>query len=195
MKHLGLFALVLVVTPSLHAGDWPQFRGPYFNGSTDEKNLPSSWSLTENIAWTAELPVVGGRREVLLRQTGGSPFVTAAEVGEAKVGALTEFQARQQVLREVLLKRVDALSFRFVGAGHMQGANDGGSVSIREKVEFAAEFFGEDFLSRETDQAVRQDCGSAGNTTRRWDKRLPPGVATTSKGSRPRGFTAAGRCE
>ncbi len=56
MKCLGVLPLVLVVTPFFYAGDWPQFRGPFFNGSTDEKNLPSSWSQTENIAWTAELP-------------------------------------------------------------------------------------------------------------------------------------------
>lgn len=49
---LGLVA----VTSFVRAGDWPHFRGPSFNGSTDETNLPSRWSLTENIAWTAELP-------------------------------------------------------------------------------------------------------------------------------------------
>ena len=53
VKNLGL-ALVLMSTVS--AGEWPQFRGPFFNGSTDETNLPSSWSATENIAWTADLP-------------------------------------------------------------------------------------------------------------------------------------------
>ncbi len=51
----GLLAL-LAVTSFARATDWPHFRGPFFNGSTDEKDLPSSWSLTENIAWTAELP-------------------------------------------------------------------------------------------------------------------------------------------
>lgn len=34
----------------------PQWRGPYFNGSTDEKNLPSDWSKTDNIAWSVDLP-------------------------------------------------------------------------------------------------------------------------------------------
>ena len=29
--------------------------GPYFNGSTDEKDLPSNWSQTENIAWSVDL--------------------------------------------------------------------------------------------------------------------------------------------
>jgi outer membrane protein assembly factor BamB len=38
------------------AGDWPHWRGPFFNGSSDEKNLPSQWSTSENIAWSADLP-------------------------------------------------------------------------------------------------------------------------------------------
>jgi outer membrane protein assembly factor BamB len=38
------------------AENWPQWRGPFFNGSTTEQNLPSSWSKTENVLWTAPLP-------------------------------------------------------------------------------------------------------------------------------------------
>ena len=41
---------------AVHAGDWPHWRGPFFNGSSDEKNLPSQWSTSENIAWSADLP-------------------------------------------------------------------------------------------------------------------------------------------
>jgi outer membrane protein assembly factor BamB len=36
-------------------GDWANWRGPYYNGSTDEKGLPSSWSQTEGIAWSVDL--------------------------------------------------------------------------------------------------------------------------------------------
>ncbi|HLU48770.1 MAG TPA: PQQ-binding-like beta-propeller repeat protein, partial [Planctomycetota bacterium] len=38
------------------ASDWPHFRGPFYNGSTDEKGLPDNFSLTENVAWEAPLP-------------------------------------------------------------------------------------------------------------------------------------------
>lgn len=38
------------------AGEWPHWRGPNFNGSTDERNLPTAWSRTEGIAWSADLP-------------------------------------------------------------------------------------------------------------------------------------------
>ena len=60
----GRFVLVsLAVLPSVASAlepnlkeEWPQWRGPYFNGSTDEKDLPSKWSKTENIAWSVGLP-------------------------------------------------------------------------------------------------------------------------------------------
>jgi outer membrane protein assembly factor BamB len=55
MVVVRILAVVLVAISSLEAGNWPQFRGPFFNGSTDEKNLPSTWSA-EEVAWTAELP-------------------------------------------------------------------------------------------------------------------------------------------
>jgi outer membrane protein assembly factor BamB len=38
------------------AENWPQWRGPFFNGSTTETNLPATWSKTENVLWTAPLP-------------------------------------------------------------------------------------------------------------------------------------------
>src|SRR5207249_4638584 len=51
------FALVLSVSAlSTAAANWPNWRGPNFNGSSPEKNLPAEWSKTENIAWQAELP-------------------------------------------------------------------------------------------------------------------------------------------
>lgn len=38
------------------AADWPQWRGPSFNGSTDERNLPVTWSKTEGVRWSLDLP-------------------------------------------------------------------------------------------------------------------------------------------
>ena len=61
MKYRSILALALTVcvsvaAGSVRAGDWPQWRGPNFNGSSDEKNLPSDWSRTENVAWSVALP-------------------------------------------------------------------------------------------------------------------------------------------
>jgi outer membrane protein assembly factor BamB len=54
---LATMTLLLISAASaVHASDWPHWRGPFFNGSSDEHNLPSQWSLKENIAWSAKLP-------------------------------------------------------------------------------------------------------------------------------------------
>lgn len=54
---LAAIGLVLLLQPpSSPAENWPQWRGPFFNGSTTEKNLPSTWSKTENVRWVTPLP-------------------------------------------------------------------------------------------------------------------------------------------
>jgi outer membrane protein assembly factor BamB len=56
MRVFCKFLVLIVVCSAARAEDWPHWRGPYFNGSTDEKNLPSDWSQTEGIAWSVDLP-------------------------------------------------------------------------------------------------------------------------------------------
>jgi len=78
-KYCTFLVFVLVAVSVARAGDWPQWRGPYFNGSTDEKNLPSNWSSprgslrrTDNVAWSVDLagssaatPIIWGDRVFL----------------------------------------------------------------------------------------------------------------------------------
>ena len=61
-----LALLILLSASSVHATDWPQWRGPLFNGSTDEQNLPSEWSRTENVAWSADLSGVAASTPVVV---------------------------------------------------------------------------------------------------------------------------------
>jgi outer membrane protein assembly factor BamB len=57
MRTISAFAgFSLLITLSLRAENWPHWRGPYFNGSSTEKNLPTQFSKTENVRWTAPLP-------------------------------------------------------------------------------------------------------------------------------------------
>jgi len=67
--------IATLATPTLTwARDWPQWRGPFFNGSTDETNLPASWGETENIAWISPLPGPGGATPVICN---GRVFVSS----------------------------------------------------------------------------------------------------------------------
>lgn len=56
LSYSKLLVTVLLGASMACAGEWPHWRGPNFNGSTDEKNLPTEWSRTEGIAWSADLP-------------------------------------------------------------------------------------------------------------------------------------------
>lgn len=41
------------------AENWPCFRGPTGQGVSQEKNLPLTWSLRENLAWRTQIPGIG----------------------------------------------------------------------------------------------------------------------------------------
>lgn len=69
-----LAVLLLVLSLPALATDWPQWRGPFFNGSTDETDLPTSWSATENIAWVRPLPGPSGATPVI---SNGKVFIAS----------------------------------------------------------------------------------------------------------------------
>ena len=80
-----ILAFVGVSVPSLRATDWAQWRGPFFNGSTDEKNLPSTWSETENIAWTVDLPGDGPGTPIIC---GDRVFLSGVDVAKDMLQAM-----------------------------------------------------------------------------------------------------------
>ena len=59
---LGALALGSVCAK---AENWPQWRGPNFNGSTSEQDLPIQWSKNENIAWATPLPGYSGATPIV----------------------------------------------------------------------------------------------------------------------------------
>jgi outer membrane protein assembly factor BamB len=78
------FLLVFSLTSAAEASDWPQFRGPFFNGSSDEKGLPLKWSQTENVVWTATLPGPSAATPVVW---GDRVFVSTADVSSDALAA------------------------------------------------------------------------------------------------------------
>jgi outer membrane protein assembly factor BamB len=67
-------ALAMAVGATVSAADWPQWRGPHGSGIADEKNLPQTWSATDNIAWKASLGGVGVSSPIV---SGNMVFVTS----------------------------------------------------------------------------------------------------------------------
>jgi outer membrane protein assembly factor BamB len=60
MVVLGLFA------QNSSADDWPQFRGPGSLGISQVKNLPVTWSDTENLIWKTAMPGAGSSSPIAL---------------------------------------------------------------------------------------------------------------------------------
>ncbi len=81
---LTLVAVSAAATSPGRAGEWPHWRGPFFNGSSDEKNLPSQWSTSENIAWSAEVP--GGAATPIV--CGSCVFVSGADADKDTLQAM-----------------------------------------------------------------------------------------------------------
>ena len=53
---IAMVIVSLILAGPVLSGDWPHWRGPFLNGTSDEKNLPETWSRTQNVAWRAPLP-------------------------------------------------------------------------------------------------------------------------------------------
>jgi outer membrane protein assembly factor BamB len=58
------------------SANWPAWRGPNADGVSPEKNLPVSWSPTENIAWKLALPQWSGATPIIW---GDVVFLNVAE--------------------------------------------------------------------------------------------------------------------
>ncbi|MBL9166946.1 MAG: PQQ-binding-like beta-propeller repeat protein [Verrucomicrobiales bacterium] len=60
----------------LNAADWPQWRGPSFNGASSAKGLPSELKLDSNLVWKAPMPGVSGATPVVV---GDRVFVSSLD--------------------------------------------------------------------------------------------------------------------
>src|SRR5262245_13085051 len=72
-------AIVLAVLPAANADNWPHWRGPKFNGVSDEKDLPTKWSAQENISWKVAMPAWSGATPIIW---GDKIFLNVAESGD-----------------------------------------------------------------------------------------------------------------
>jgi outer membrane protein assembly factor BamB len=66
-------------------GNWPQWRGPYFNGSSDAKNLPDKFGPDQNLVWSLELPGPGAGTPIVW---GDRVFVSAVDKRNSKLTAI-----------------------------------------------------------------------------------------------------------
>jgi outer membrane protein assembly factor BamB len=73
-----VFALVFC-TLSHGADNWPNWRGPNYNGVASGEKYPTTWSATENVLWKADLPGRGSSTPVIW---GDNIFLTYGNEGK-----------------------------------------------------------------------------------------------------------------
>ena len=56
-----VWVILFTLVPGLAglAENWPQWRGPRGDGTSNETNLPVHWTATSNVAWQVQLPGTG----------------------------------------------------------------------------------------------------------------------------------------
>jgi outer membrane protein assembly factor BamB len=78
-------AITLLATAAATADDWANWRGPNHNGTSGETNLPTEWSNTDNILWSATLPGPSSSTPIV---SGDRVFVSSSGESEKKLHAL-----------------------------------------------------------------------------------------------------------
>ena len=76
---------VMLLSTSVRADNWAQWRGPHFDGSTAETHLPDALDVKSNLAWSTEMPGPGCATPVVF---GDRIFFTALDKSTKKLLAL-----------------------------------------------------------------------------------------------------------
>lgn len=121
MKTITLCLVSSLVVSSISlAAEWKQFRGPDGQGHADVKNLPLTWSETENIQWKTALPGRGWSSPVFDGDTiWMTTAVEKAMTGEALEKARKEKLAGNPMAKEMSL--VDSVSLRAISVDAKSG--------------------------------------------------------------------------
>jgi len=75
MTRASLLALLLLA-PLADAQDWPHWRGPSYDGSSEVTGLPATFSKEENVLWMVSLPGAAASTPIVV---GDRVFVTSVE--------------------------------------------------------------------------------------------------------------------
>lgn len=83
---LFLVAMAGLIVSVVKAENWPQWRGPTNNGISQEKNLPTQWSDSKNVAWKFRMPGEAGSTPIVY---GDRIFLTSQDGEEVVAMCLT----------------------------------------------------------------------------------------------------------
>lgn len=104
MKLKSTLAILLLTSSTGFAADWAQLRGPSFDGSTTEANLPVKWSQTENVEWSIDLPGPSAATPIV---SGDHVFVSSTDQKRESIVALAfDRKSGQQLWRKEISKEI-----------------------------------------------------------------------------------------
>jgi hypothetical protein len=99
-RHFILIATLVSAAGVALSANWPAWRGPAGDGVSTEKNLPVTWSPTQNIAWKLQLPQWSGATPVIW---GDTIFLNVAEADGDQLSLWAVGRAKGDVLWRKLL--------------------------------------------------------------------------------------------
>lgn len=97
---LPYFLALAFAASSVHAENWPNWRGPHQDGSSPEKNLPAKFSRTEGVKWAVDVPAISASVPVVW---GDKVFLTAPLKEEKQlVGLCYDAKTGKELWRKVV---------------------------------------------------------------------------------------------
>lgn len=125
MKRFLMTAIVLCTlgANTALASDWANWRGPTYNGSSPETGLPTQFSRTQNVKWTASLPGPSAATPII---QGDSVFVSSTDVKAQTLVALC------------LDRKTGKVKWRqAVGSGYRAGG-EGNAIQLDDRSNYSA---------------------------------------------------------
>ena len=96
LRTILTLAALAMATTSAAGNNWPHWRGPDRNGTSDETDLPVSWSTTDNIHWKLDLPGRSGSTPIVW---GDQIFVIVTEGSEIELWSVDRTNGSIQWMR------------------------------------------------------------------------------------------------
>ncbi len=125
MKTKALFAIATIgFSLGSQAANWPNWRGPNHDGSTDASSLPAKFSKTQNVKWTTNLP----------GPSAGTPIIWENKVFVSSVG-----KEDGSLLALCLDRKSGKILWRDkAGSGYQPGNGDGQSWRLDSRTDYAS---------------------------------------------------------
>jgi len=123
MKKTIFSTLLMLSAFGLHAEDWPQWRGPFFNGATEEKSQCIDFSPTKNVKWSTELSGPSGATPIIL---GNRVFISSVD------------EAKEQLLGVCLDRETGKVLWKKdLGSGYKVN-NEGTKIAIGKRSNYSS---------------------------------------------------------